>query len=835
MAKYGTFRYGSGTKYGTGDAVESEAFTGNHIWVIDIDWEGEGTFTGTNEAIYLLDLPSFFRGHRFYTQLGGGGFEAFETGRFTITMDNQSRRYDPYNTSSPLYPNVVPGRRIQISTQEISGGNASTKHVLFTGEIEDIRPSNDGKGKVSFDVVDGMQKLNDQPVTTNEPSYYIGVSDAISKTLLIGNWDQAKDIKSDSQPLVRFDLDDDRAGAVLQELADASLGQFFVSRYGVATFYNRGYNSMTTHNIDKAVLHDEIPTSQPWDNVRNDIKVVANKPMKGQLKTVWDIPAPIKVNASETRTVTASWDGDYMEVVLTATQARDGVFEATDISRNITVSYDIRAHSATFYLTNTNAVVPAYVNRLTLQGRELEPQAVEFTATDSTSVGRYGQRGFELNNRFLQNINHAEAFATIIKDELKDPNKAPIIKISGRPDIQFGYELLDKVALTVSTLDIDDTYYIGGIEYTINGGKPQDVTTTLYLQPRIYNNDSIDDDPFDPGEPTVPESPIYTPTPIPITPPPPTTLDCINDPAAAQNGPYPIYAGGSQYIENFPTRRESFDINVKTVVRMSTANHKTRVSIVADRQALVDGFWTPTTNQAFFEIWAIDSTGAPLFKAEEITTSGDNISAVFSPDAGTIIAGIRIKMIEPPDNTMNETGYTFTFTGGTQGWYPAPQNASYPNGNIGGGVDPYSFRAAWDTDYWRWTGGKLETRPYDSGYTPPDKINCWVYRPDNVWTKEGATMTGTFEETLSFSGFGCYTYDGNWYYVNADNGTQTRTIIADEAGEQVKYFVFQSQSAREDWQTMDNAIFTGFTVGSNSFRMLLKSAAISNICDIPES
>ena len=834
MAKYGTFRYGSGTKYGTGDAVESEAFSGNHIWVIDIDWTGSGTFSGTNEAIYLLDLPSFFRGHRFYTQLGGGGFEAFETGRFTITMDNQSRRYDPYNTSSPLYPNVVPGRRIQISTQEISGGNASTKHVLFTGEIEDIRPANDGSGNVSFDVVDGMQKLNDQPVTTNEPSYYIGISDAINKTLLIGNWDQAKDIKSDSQPLVRFDLDDDRAGTVLQELADASLGQFFVSRYGVATFYNRGYNGMTTHNIDKAVLHDEIPTSQPWDNVRNDIKVVANKPMKGQLKTVWDIPAPIKVNAGETRTVTASWDGDYMEVVLTATQAQDGVFEATDISRNITVSYDIRAHSATFYLTNTNAVVPAYVRRLTLQGRELEPQAVEFSATDSTSISKYGKRGFELNNRFLQNINHAEAFATIIKDELKDPNKAPIIKISGRPDIQFGFELLDKVALTVSTLDIDDTYYIGGIEYNINGGKPQDVTTTLYLQPRIYNNDSIDDDPYDPGEPTVPESPIYTPVPLPSNPPLPSTLDCINDPAAAQNGPYPIYNGGSQYIESFPTRREIYDIPVKTVVRMGTANHKTRVSLVADLQALVAGTWTPTTNQGFFEIWAIDSTGAPLFQAEEVTVSGDNISAVFSPDAGTIIAGIRIKCVESPEASF-DVGYTFDFSSGAQGWYPAPQNSSYPDGwtSRGTGVDPCSHDAPYDTDAFQ-VGGNLQLKiaGEDEGR---NVVNCWVYKPDNVYLKNGATFQATFYEAPGFNGFGAYTTDGNWYSGDANTGTATKTFTSG-AGEKVKYFVWHNLTGGvEIWSTMDNVILTGFTKGITTFRMLLKSAAISNICDIPES
>ena len=113
MAKYGDFVYGSGTKYGTGDPVATAALTGKIAWIFQVDWNNDGILDGVNEAANMKDLPSFYRGRSYYISSGGDGFEAFQEGRVSIVLENTSRRYDPWYTSSPLYPNVVPSRKCQ--------------------------------------------------------------------------------------------------------------------------------------------------------------------------------------------------------------------------------------------------------------------------------------------------------------------------------------------------------------------------------------------------------------------------------------------------------------------------------------------------------------------------------------------------------------------------------------------------------------------------------------------------------------------------------------------------------------------------------------------------
>lgn len=88
----------------------------------------DGTIEGVDVSPYVRSL-NINRGR-------SDQFSAFRSGTLTLVLNNNDRRFDPINESSPYYDTttgrsgVTPRRRVQV----ISGGNTS----LFTGRIADI-------------------------------------------------------------------------------------------------------------------------------------------------------------------------------------------------------------------------------------------------------------------------------------------------------------------------------------------------------------------------------------------------------------------------------------------------------------------------------------------------------------------------------------------------------------------------------------------------------------------------------------------------------------------------------------------------------------------------
>lgn len=58
--------------------------------------------------------------------------ERMQAGTCRVQLDNQDRRFDPSNASSPYYPNILPMRRLQLRAT-----NASGTYDIFTGYVED--------------------------------------------------------------------------------------------------------------------------------------------------------------------------------------------------------------------------------------------------------------------------------------------------------------------------------------------------------------------------------------------------------------------------------------------------------------------------------------------------------------------------------------------------------------------------------------------------------------------------------------------------------------------------------------------------------------------------
>lgn len=482
MAKYGSFKYGTTKKYGTSAATQD----GEVTWILQVDWDDDGIFDGTNEADRLIDMK-LKRGSEHYIQTGGNGFEPIAGGTAVLTLDNYDRRYDPRNASGPLYPNVAPGHQVYIGVIDNSD---QTRYDVLYGVIDDIRPIG-GLGTQQLAriiVADYMKVLNDTKCTSGASQIFTTVSNAIIQTLSDIQFKGWTAIDPDDQPVPNFDAANKNAGEICQQVAAAGLGIVYATRNGVVCFNARNHATFTSHTITQAQCKKDILVSQPWDVVYNRITVLTHRPFVRLPAVIYFLPNPIQLTNGVNVTLNVKY-GTSRDVQVGAWKgntSKDG--NGTDKTNFITLSPTLG------YTGGTVIVIPAadcWLTQLEIRGRQFDEVQEEFVATDATSIATYGIKDFRLDNEFLQDPNYADSFADTIKDFLKDDRENITIQIQQRPSVQYPIDVMHSVDFTAATLDIDDTYYITGYEHSWDSPTGQDVTTTIYMHKIITDSTSI--------------------------------------------------------------------------------------------------------------------------------------------------------------------------------------------------------------------------------------------------------------------------------------------------------------------------------------------------------
>ncbi len=482
MAKYGAGKYGAG-KYGSSAVAEE----GEVTHVLMIDWDNDGIFDGTNEADRLIDLR-MMRGNKHFLSTSGIGFAPMRGGKAVLTLDNYDRRYDPRYTSSPLYPNVGPGKEVYI---RVINNSDQTNYDILKGVIADIRPlSGPGGGdKVRIIVNDGMQEIWNATCTESASKLMMSLMGSFYEVLYDIYYKGPVQIDQDTQPVPSLDIDDKNAGTIVNQLAAAGLGVFFVDRFGVARYYGRNHSGYTNHSIDEGVVLKQILVSQPWDAVYNHVNVVVHRPIWKQPSVIYSLPNPEAINTGTNVTIRCKYrlSKDIQLGELEANTEKDG--NGTDITDDITVvSEEFGQSGGTVVLsTSTNG----YITRLEVEGRMLGDLREDSVHTDDTSIADYGLKKLKIDSPYMQDPHFATVFSEAIKDVTKDSREAITIEVRQRPSVQYPIDIMHSVAFTAGTLTLDDTYYITGYEHRWNNDTGQDVTTTVWLHKIITDSTSI--------------------------------------------------------------------------------------------------------------------------------------------------------------------------------------------------------------------------------------------------------------------------------------------------------------------------------------------------------
>lgn len=468
--------------------------TDNLRWGIEVDWDNDGNFDGVNEADYCTDLTTR-RGRENLLDESGTGFKSVEVGKASLTLENDDRRYDPRNTSSPLYPNILPGRLIRITvTDELDG----TTYPIFFGKITDIQPIGRRGEMVRIEAEDGIRWLLDQTVSV-ETLVNQSVDDAITDILTNAQWPvewgYALDNSPDYIPYF-WTVPGTVAWNAIKELTDYCFGTAFVAADGQLKFYSRQRLTAPVATWTDPMLLKSVQLPQPWENVRNMISIVVHPVDPLSLATLWSLTQQPRLANGESITlfgefavanVKCAADNVISPVAGTdynLTTNPDG--GGTNYNASCTVTSSVYSTAISVTITN-NAGVPVYLANMQVRGYPVFPtDTVTVQSINSTSIGTYGPKRFEINNAWMQIMPLAQILLGEIAPFFEVPLDVPTVQMEASKANQFAVDLFDRITYQSTKLGFNTNFAIGYIEHQWISETGQAVRTTFKLEPYYY-------------------------------------------------------------------------------------------------------------------------------------------------------------------------------------------------------------------------------------------------------------------------------------------------------------------------------------------------------------
>lgn len=469
LAKYGVSHYG----------IESVS---SIVWILEIDWNDDGVFEGA-ESNRILDCR-ISRGRDFFLSSSGDRFEPVRVGTLEITLNNYDDKYNPYNTSSPLYPNIAPGRLIRLRVR-----NGTTTYSVYAGTVQDIIPNSESQ-TITIYAEDGIRWLQDVTVST-DIYQSIFANDAISTILSAVYWPSAwgSSLQSGADLLDYWWANGNSALDEISAISDSEFGRVYCDASGAFRFRNRHESATSLMTLDQAQLDKNITLAQPWEIQRNIVKVTINNYSADLLGPIWTYSGAIQLAVSQVIVLNVEYPSS-INIITPLVAGTDYIAYRwpDETGPNLTagvsvVASAVTSHSATLTITHLGGAYHTAINITTLQ---IRGQAITATELSNTAYGT----GFDKHPRSMDTLltwqqvdENAITFPGQLMSLLNTSPGLPTISIDTRPDLQFLPDLFDRITLTSAKLNINADYRIGQILHEWTAETGQGVRTTFKLEP----------------------------------------------------------------------------------------------------------------------------------------------------------------------------------------------------------------------------------------------------------------------------------------------------------------------------------------------------------------
>jgi hypothetical protein len=190
----------------------------------------------------------------------------FEAGTAIVEVRDENGDWNPANTNSPYYPNLIPLRKIQIY-----GDYAGVRYILFTGYITSydiqFRMGVDDVDKVVLQCVDAFRLFQNATIDQVSAAQAGDLSGTRVNDLLdLTSWPSSlRDIDAGDST-----LQDDPGGSrtllsAIQTVEQSEFGAFFMDAEGRATFYDR--DTVSKYADSSVYVFNEDGTGLPYSQI----------------------------------------------------------------------------------------------------------------------------------------------------------------------------------------------------------------------------------------------------------------------------------------------------------------------------------------------------------------------------------------------------------------------------------------------------------------------------------------------------------------------------------------------------------------------------------------
>lgn len=450
-----------------------------HLWV---DWDGDGVFEA-DEGGALFGL-TLHRGRREVIRRDGRGFEPPNIGRGTLMLLDRTGRYDPWNTSSPIYPNFTANKRFKL---EVSNG-VSTWPVVY-GRLQRIqREQRGGYPTVRVDIEDGWAMLEEPVYVTMQRNIYAG--DAMGLVLDAAGWPAALRDLSDGVDVKQAWWSGGESGLeALHALAEAEYGLLHMRGDGAVRFRDRHDTLPVVRTVTGSDIQRGIRLPLPWEAVRTvaSVRAYSVHDVSGTLQE-WTLSVPIAGSSTEEIFVEAT--EVYIETVSsltwTATENPDGT--GADMSGDISITAAVLSPTRLKLAVQNTATTTAYLQTVRADGTGVTLSFIERRAENATGQSLYGDRTLEIRNRWLQDAYVAKDIADHCAHWYGEPapERAMLeVRLKSTPEVQFGVDVGDVVTIDLPADGIHQDYILARVEHHWRERTGQVVETKWHLVPKF--------------------------------------------------------------------------------------------------------------------------------------------------------------------------------------------------------------------------------------------------------------------------------------------------------------------------------------------------------------
>ncbi len=461
-----------------------------------VDWDDNNNFTGTYDEITADVIRARWRiGFHDPYQLVADDIN------IDIELVNTSGKYNPENSSSVLFGNLLPHRRAQVVMDD--GGSGV---VMWTGWIEvpstPWKPAGANTGKITARMIGGGPKRQLDSISVDLPLYTDTTADVPLLEILtqvifppavgLEGWSigqpglseidsttylaTASDFSTLDTGVLQIptygDIVADTAYEAIGELMAAERGRFFIDRDGKAVFYNRHHFLTDTTNdatIDTSTGNFK-PTALEYvygSLVKNKIKVTANPRQTGTSETLAELDSTVTIPGNDSR----EWEQRLRDTKGRFVGSGALIASPTFSQGSATVSATARGGIAKIGAVNTSAT-DAVMTALTITGAPVVQQNnISVEESDATSITAYGVQALDIDLGPLGTHGDAESIGQFELQRRKDARgevlSVEYFRLADGNDNAFAVNRTvgDRVRIIINELGHDQAYFIIGEEH----------------------------------------------------------------------------------------------------------------------------------------------------------------------------------------------------------------------------------------------------------------------------------------------------------------------------------------------------------------------------------